>query len=281
MLAEAFAGIQPEMRFEEMIEVSKIYSVSGLLSDERPLVTSRPFRRVHHTASAASIVGGGRDSRPGEISLAHRGALFLDELLEFDQRILETLRQPLEDGEITVNRVSMSVTYPARCQLVAAMNPCPCGYMGDPEIPCKDSPREIERYRRKLSGPMLDRIDLVVHVPRVKTEEISGSSSRRATDTSEQLRTRVQRARALQTARFADDGIHTNAEMANAHIERYCVLDDAARAFLVRAVEKFSLSTRAYFRLLRVARTIADLDAREAISMADCAEALSYRSLPD
>ncbi len=202
MLASAFAGIQPPMRFEEMLDVSRIYSVAGLLCDTSPLIASRPFRRVHHTASAVSIVGGGRESGPGEISLAHRGVLFLDELLEFDTRLLETLRQPLEDSEITITRANASCTYPARFQLVAAMNPCPCGYLGDPEIPCRDSPREVERYRRRLSGPLLDRMDIVLHLPRVKTDEIRDAREGAKSSSSEELRNRVEQAREIQAKRF-------------------------------------------------------------------------------
>lgn len=176
MLAKAMSGILPDMELEEQIELSKIYSVAGLLTKDMPLVVNRPFRPIHHTASEASVIGGGRDSKPGEISLAHKGVLFLDEFLEFSKPLLETLRQPLEDGEITINRVQQSCRYPARFSLVGAMNPCPCGFMGDPEKPCTCSPMAIERYRSRLSGPILDRIDIFIQVPRVKVGELDNKT---------------------------------------------------------------------------------------------------------
>lgn len=274
MLAKALASILPDMEIEEQIELSKIYSVAWLLTKDMPIVLDRPFRTIHHTASEASIVGGGRDSRPGEISLAHKWVLFLDEFLEFDKRILETLRQPLEDGEITINRVNMSCRYPARFALVWAMNPCPCGYMGDTEKECLCTSSSIERYRSRLSGPILDRIDLFIQVPRIKTWELE---SKNKWMNSRELRIIVERARIIQKTRFEGSKIHRNAEMNNKDIELYGKIEASARQMAITSTERLHLSTRVFYRILRVARTIADIDGEESVEVRHILEALSYR----
>ncbi|MDD2694145.1 MAG: YifB family Mg chelatase-like AAA ATPase [Candidatus Gracilibacteria bacterium] len=274
MLAKALAGILPSMDTEEQIELSKIYSVAGLLSKDMPLVTERPFRIIHHTASEASIIGGGRDSRPGEISLAHKGVLFLDEFLEFDKHILETLRQPLEDGEITINRVNMSCRYPSRFSLVGAMNPCPCGYMGDPEKECICSSHTIERYRSRLSGPILDRVDIFIQVPRIKVGELERKSENQTT---EELRKIVEHARSIQKERFSGTKLHRNAEMSNVDIEKYGSIKEEAKKIAISSTEKLHLSTRVFYRILRVARTIADIEGSSYVEVPHILEALSYR----
>ncbi|MBC7504057.1 YifB family Mg chelatase-like AAA ATPase [Candidatus Gracilibacteria bacterium] len=274
MLAKAMAGILPDMELEEQIELSKIYSVAGLLTRELPLIIDRPFRVIHHTASEASIIGGGREARPGEISLAHKGVLFLDEFLEFSKSILETLRQPLEDGEITINRVNQSCRYPARFSLVGAMNPCPCGYMGDPEKPCVCSPMAIDKYRSRLSGPILDRVDIFIQVPRVKTGELG---EKRSGQTSLELKERVMRAKEMQHIRFAGKRIHSNAEMSNVEIENLANVSEDGIKIAISSTEKLKLSTRVYYRILRVARTIADIDSSPSVEVRHILEALSYR----
>lgn len=274
MLAKALSGILPSMEIEEQIELSKIYSVAWLLSKDMPLITERPFRIIHHTASEASIIGGGRDSKPGEISLAHRWVLFLDEFLEFDKHILETLRQPLEDGEITINRVNMSCRYPSRFSLVGAMNPCPCGYMGDPEKACTCSTNSIERYRSRLSWPILDRIDLFIQVPRVKVWELSHIWEQ---ETTESLKKKVEHARNIQKERFSWSSLHRNSEMSNIDIEKYASINDDAKKIAISSTEKLHLSTRVFYRILRVARTIADIDGSPSVEVRHILEALSYR----
>lgn len=277
MLAQAFAGILPDMAFEEIIEVSKIYSVAGLLTKDVPLVVRRPFRKIHHTASAISIIGWGRESRPWEISLAHKWVLFLDELLEFPSQVLETLRQPVEDGEITISRVHSSYTYPARFMLVGALNPCPCGYLGDTTRECRCPPYAIERYRSRLSGPLLDRIDIFLKVPRVDVAELKKKASQSDVLSSDDLRNKVQLARHKQRIRMENTAHTCNAEMKNAQIQKDCQLDDETHDFLQQAVQRLDLSTRAYFRILKLARTIADLDDRDEIVFDDVAEAIGYR----
>ncbi|HBB27015.1 TPA: magnesium chelatase [Candidatus Gracilibacteria bacterium] len=277
MLAKAFATILPDMDFSEIVDVSKIYSVAGLLSKDHPLVFARPFRKVHHTASDISIIGGGRDSRPGEISLAHKGVLFLDEFLEFDGKLLEMLRQPLEDGEISINRVNASYTYPAKFVLIGALNPCPCGFLGDKEKPCICSEGQIERYRSKLSGPILDRIDLFIRVPRIKAEDFS--EHKKTPKTSAELKDQVEKARAFGKKRFAGTKKTYNAEMGNEDVEKYCILAKEEDVFIKNAIERLNLSTRIYFRILKLARTIADLEGSPDIKLPHLAEALSYRKI--
>jgi len=274
MLAKALAGILPDMEIEEKIEISKIYSVAGLLTKDEPLIVSRPFRTIHHTASEAAVIWWGRDSRPGEISLAHKGVLFLDEFLEFNKSLLETLRQPLEDGEITINRVNQSCRYPARFSLIWAMNPCPCGFLWDNEKPCICSPNAIERYRSRLSWPILDRIDIYIRVPRVKTGELW---EKRTGKTSEELRHIVSRARLSQKERFQWLKIHSNAEMSNINIEDLASIRSSALSLAISSTEKLKLSTRVYYRILRVARTIADIDGSTDVEDRHILEALSYR----
>lgn len=277
MLAKAFATILPDMAFSEIVDVSKIYSVAGLLSKDHPLVFARPFRKVHHTASGVSVIGGGRDSRPGEISLAHKGVLFLDEFLEFDGKLLEMLRQPLEDGEITINRVNASYTYPANFVLIGALNPCPCGYLGDKEKPCICSETQIERYRSKLSGPILDRIDLFIRVPRIKVEDFG--DGKKKPQTSEELKKQIEQARTFGRTRFTGTKKTSNAEMTNEDIEKHCTLGQEEDVFIKNAMERLNLSTRIYFRILKLARTIADLEGSADIKLPHLAEALSYRKV--
>ena len=274
MLAKALAGILPAMEIEEQIELSKIYSVAWLLTRDIPMITERPFRIIHHTASEASIIGGGRDAKPGEISLAHKWVLFLDEFLEFDKSLLETLRQPLEDGEITINRVNMSSRYPCRFSLVGAMNPCPCGYMGDPEKECNCSSHAIERYRSRLSGPILDRMDIFIQVPRVKVGELESKKEQMST---KDIIFIVERARLIQKQRFGGTKIHRNAEMSNVDIDNFANISDEARKIAISSTERLHLSTRVYYRILRVARTIADIADSASVEVPHILEALSYR----
>jgi magnesium chelatase family protein len=275
MLARAFRTILPRMSVEEILEVSKIYSIAGLLPANQPLVATRPFRSVHHTASGVSIVGGGRKVSPGEISLSHKGVLFLDEIAEFPTQVLEVLRQPLEDGRIAISRASGTIDFPARFTLIAAMNPCPCGFATDSEQACKCAPREIERYQKKLSGPLLDRIDLHIDVPRVKFEKLDTPAEEN--ESSESIRKKVQTARDRQSARFCDLKIHANSEMSSEQTKKFCQVDSKTKELLQRAVSQFQLSARAYYRILRLARTIADLDGVDNIILNHVAEALQYR----
>ena len=274
MLAKALAGILPAMETEEQIELSKIYSVAWLLTRDMPMITERPFRIIHHTASEASIIGWGRDARPGEISLAHKWVLFLDEFLEFDKSLLETLRQPLEDGEITINRVNMSCRYPCRFSLVWAMNPCPCGYMGDPEKACTCSSMAIERYRSRLSGPILDRMDIFIQVPRVKIGELENKNPQMTT---QEIIHIVDKARLSQKERFRGTKLHRNAEMSNVDIDKFANISEEARKIAISSTERLHLSTRVYYRILRVARTIADIGSSTSVEVPHILEALSYR----
>jgi magnesium chelatase family protein len=275
MLSKALGTIMPPMVYEEIVEVSKIYSVAGKLTKEHPLITDRPFRKIHHTASSISIIWGGRDSKPGEISLAHKWVLFLDEMLEFPQSVLETLRQPLEDGVISINRVQSSCIYPARFMLVGAMNPCPCGFMGDTVKRCTCQPFQIERYRSRLSGPLLDRIDMFIHVPRVSVDEIASRGN--LTPSSAEIRIQVIQARERQVMRLAGTKKTCNAEMNNKDIDQFCVLSSETNELLQKAVARLDLSTRAYYRTLKLARTIADLAGSENICAEHITEALGYR----
>ncbi|MFA6594246.1 MAG: YifB family Mg chelatase-like AAA ATPase [Candidatus Buchananbacteria bacterium] len=274
MLAKALPSILPQMTREESLEVTKIYSAAGLLPADQPLITLRPFRAPHHTASGVSLVGGGAWPRPGEISLAHRGVLFLDEFLEFPKTVLENLRQPLEDGLINVSRAAGTLRFPAKFILTAALNPCPCGYSTDPEKECTCTAAEILRYKKRASGPLLDRIDLHLEVPRIKFEELSGDGNG---ESSAAVRERVQRARDTQLQRFQTEKIFANSEMSSEQVNVYCLIDESAKQLIRQAVEKLRLSPRVYFRLLKLSRTIADLEISEEIRCEHVAEALQYR----
>lgn len=274
MLAQAFSTILPRLNVSEALEITKLHSIAGLTDPRQPVALVRPFRAVHHTASGVSIVGGGNPPRPGEISLAHRGVLFLDELPEFNQRTLETLRQPLEDGIVTVSRASGTCIFPAQIMLVAAMNPCPCGFAGDTQKDCSCSHGQVLRYRGKISGPLLDRIDLHVQVPRIPFEKLSGLT---AGEDSHTVRSRVQAARDRQSARFTDEKVGTNAEMTSPLVKKHCPVDDATQELLKSAVQQMNLSGRAYYRILKLARTIADLADADDITVTHVAEAIQYR----
>ncbi len=274
MLARRLSTILPPLTFEEALETSKIYSIMGLLPPGQALLTTRPFRPPHHTVSDAGLIGGGRVPRPGEVSLAHNGVLFLDELPEFKRQVLEVLRQPLEDGYVTISRASSSLTYPARFMLVAAMNPCPCGFLGDPKHPCQCSPTQIRTYQNRISGPLLDRIDL--HITAVPFRELTAAPDG---DTSARLQQQVVAARAIQTKRFAGTSIHCNAQMPPRLVKKYCALTSEPRQLLERAMERLGFSARAYNRILKIARTIADLAGEAEIRTPHLAEAIQYRSL--
>jgi magnesium chelatase family protein len=276
LLARALPSILPRLTLEESLEVTKIYSVSGLLPLQTPLINQRPFRSPHHTISHAGLVGGGRQPRPGEISLSHRGVLFLDELPEFGPATLEVLRQPMEDRVVTISRAQGSVTFPANFMLLAAMNPCPCGYYGDSAKECTCSPSAVQRYQRRISGPLLDRVDIFIDVPRVEYEKLSDLAS---AESSEVVRERVEAARECQQQRFKSSKIIANAEMTPVEVRDYCQmqLDEGARSLLRLAMNQLSLSARAFHRVLKVARTIADLAASEVIASHHLAEALQYR----
>lgn len=275
MLARRMPGILPPLDFEEALEVTKIYSVARLLQGHG-LMTSRPFRTPHHSDSSVSVIGGGVPPHPGEVSLAHHGVLFLDELPEFQRQALEVLRQPLEQGTVSISRATYSITYPADFMLVAAMNPCPCGYSTDPRHACTCSAQAVARYRSRLSGPLLDRIDLHVEVPAVSYEDLRAS---RSGPSSAEIRERVQRARAIQSERYRGTGCRTNAALSGTMLEEYCRLGREEHEFLGNAVEALALSARAYTRILRVARTIADLEGADRITLPHIAEALSCRML--
>ena len=277
MLAKRLPGILPSLSFSEALEVSQIYSVAGLLKDRGSLVTERPFRSPHHSASGPSLVGGGSYPRPGEISLAHKGILFLDELTEFKRNVLEYLRQPLEDGQVSISRTRQSVVFPAQFTLIASTNPCPCGYFGDPIQHCTCSPRQRENYWAKLSGPLMDRIDLQVSVNRLKPEEMTGQTTGEA---SELVRARVIAARELASQRFEyESSISCNAEMRSHHLREYCNLDESSRNLLESAIRKLGLSARAMDRVLKVSRTIADLAGDLDLANNHLAEAIQYRTI--
>jgi magnesium chelatase family protein len=276
MLARRLPTILPPLSFEEAIETTKVFSVAGMLEGDRALMRHRPFRAPHHTISDAGLIGGGHTPRPGEVSLAHHGVLFLDELTEFKPHVLEALRQPLEDRRVTIARASMSVTYPASVMLVAAMNPCPCGFLADPQHECRCSAHQIQRYRSRISGPLLDRIDLQVEVPAVACRELSAA---RPAEPSAGLAARVAAARDLQRRRYEKSRLHTNAQMVSRHIRAFCALDLAGTRLLENAVERLGFSARAYTRILKIARSIADLEGAETIAPGHLAEAVQYRSL--
>jgi len=274
LLAKAIPSILPKMTWDEIMEVTKIYSVSGKLSHKKPLILHRPFRSPHHSASEASMIGGGSMARPGEITLAHRGVLFIDEFPEIHRDVLESLRQPLEDGVVSVARSKASYTFPARFMLVAAMNPCPCGYYNDPEKQCTCTQNQISKYQRKISGPIMDRVDLYVEVPHVKYEKLTDEI---IDGSSEEIRQRVEKTRKIQIERFKNEGIVANSEMNIPLVKKHCQTDETGSKLLKNAVNNLHLSARGYHRILKLARTIADLDESLNIGAQHIAEALQYR----
>ena len=276
MLSKAFMSILPPLTKQEAIELTKIYSISGLLDRSKPLITSRPFRSPHHSASAVGIIGGGSNPKPGEITLAHRGVLFLDEMVEFPRKTLEVLRQPLEDNVITISRAQNSIQYPANFILLGAMNPCPCGFLGDSKKQCTCSEYQINRYRQRLSGPLLDRIDIQIKVQRLDENELLDSFQ--PSETSETIRKRVIKARKIQMERYKNEGILTNSELNSKLIKKYCKIDDTTKQFLKNAIVSFNLSARAFDRILKISRTIADLEEKENIEISHIAQALQLRS---
>ena len=276
LMAKCLASILPPLELQEALELTKIYSVSGLLQNDNPLMTKRPYRAVHHTASQNGIIGGGSNPKPGEITLAHRGVLFLDEMVEFPRQVLEVLRQPLEDGEVVISRAKTSIKYPAKFMLVGAMNPCPCGFFGDKEKECSCSDFQIQRYRSKLSGPLLDRIDLLINVPRLSTEELVNTKTE--SEPSAKIRERVVKARKIQARRYAEDNILTNSELNAKQIKKFCKTDEKTTEFLKMASQKYQLSGRKFDRILKLSRTIADLNESENIQMEHVMLALQYKT---
>lgn len=276
MLARRIPTILPDMTFEEALQTTRIHSVMGLIRAGQPLLATRPFRAPHHTLSDVAMVGGGQIPKPGEVSLSHNGVLFLDELPEFKRNVLEVLRQPIEDGSVTISRAISSITYPASIMLVCAMNPCLCGYMGDSHHQCICTPSQIHRYRQRVSGPLLDRIDIHVEVPAVAYKELSQDF---CGESSKNIRIRGQSARKIQIERFKKDHIYSNAKMRSRHIKKYCSLKPEAQSILETAMQKLGLSARAYTRILKVSRTIADLAESEQINAGHISEAIQYRTL--
>ena len=275
LMAKCFASILPPLELSEALELTKIYSISGLLSNNNPLMKERPFRAVHHTASANGIIGGGGNPKPGEITLAHRGVLFLDEVVEFPRNVLEVLRQPLEDGEVVISRAKHSIKYPADFMLLAAMNPCPCGFLGDKEKQCTCSDFQIKRYRSKLSGPLLDRIDIQIDVPRLSSEELLNSTEQ--AENSSIIRERVISARQIQKERYKNYDILTNSQLTADLVRKFCKIDESSKDILKMAITKYQLSGRRYDRVLKLSRTIADLDNSEIITSKHITQALQYR----
>ena len=275
LMAKCFASILPPLELSEALELTKIYSVSGLLANNEPLMVKRPFRAVHHTASANGIIGGGTNPKPGEITLAHRGVLFLDEIVEFPRNVLEVLRQPLEDGEVVISRAKHSIKYPADFMLLAAMNPCPCGYLGDKEKHCTCTEYQINRYRAKLSGPLLDRIDIQIDVPRLTTDELLNTNTE--AESSVDIRKRVINARKIQKERYKEAGILTNSQLTADMVKKYCKIDESSKEILKLAVTKYQLSGRRYDRVLKLSMTNADLDNSEIITTKHITQALQYR----
>ena len=276
MLAKRLPTILPDMNFEESLETTKIHSVMGLITSGSSLIVTRPFRNPHHTISDAGLIGGGQIPKPGEVSLSHNGVLFLDELPEFRKNVLEVMRQPIEEERVTISRAATSLTYPARFMLVAAMNPCPCGYYSDPNNECTCTVPQIQRYRSKISGPLMDRIDIHIEVPAVKYRDLA---SRDPGEASREIKKRVDQARRIQLDRFEGMKIYCNAQMTNRHIKKFCQIDESSQKLLELAIDRFGLSARAYTRIFKVARTIADLEGQENIQPAHLSEAIQYRSL--
>ena len=276
MIAKSFASILPPLTFHEALETTKIFSITGMLEKNQALVTQRPFRAPHHTISDAGLIGGGQRPKPGEVSLAHNGVLFLDELPEFKKHVLEVLRQPLEDRQVTISRAVSSLTYPASFTLIAAMNPCPCGYFSDPSHECRCTYAQVQKYRSKISGPLLDRIDIQVEVPAVSFREIKQNVPG---ETSDSIRERVIKARNIQIARLKGSGIYNNAQMNSRQLKQFCPLDSKALALLETAIEKLGMSARAYNRVIKISRTIADLEGLENISASHISEAIQYRNM--
>jgi magnesium chelatase family protein len=277
MLAKRVPTIMPDMTEDEAIETTKIHSITGLLDPKRAFLTTRPFRSPHHTISDAGLLGGGTNPGPGEVSLAHHGILFLDELPEFRRQTLEVLRQPLEDGTVSISRAAGAFLFPARFLLIAALNPCPCGYYGDIKRECRCSPRQIENYRQRISGPLLDRIDLHVEVPLVDFKELSSQTV--TGEKSSVIRERVVAAREIQHGRFGKAGITSNAAMTPRLVRQHCKLDAESNGYLEHAMEQMNFSARAHDRILKVARTLADLGGAENIRAQDVLEAIQYRAL--
>ena len=276
MLARRIPSILPRMSFGEAIETTKIYSIMGLLERESALIADRPFRSPHHTISDVGLIGGGNTPRPGEVSLSHNGVLFLDEMPEFKKHVLEVLRQPMEDGRVTISRALMSITYPSRFMLVAALNPCPCGYLGDPLHPCSCTPLMIQRYRTRLSGPLLDRIDIHIEVPALKYRELA---DRGEGESSKEISRRVDLSREIQRERFRGSRVHSNAQMTPRHIKKFCEPNAAGSRMLELVTDRMGFSARTYNRILKVSRTIADLEGSEIIGEQHISEAIQYRSL--
>jgi magnesium chelatase family protein len=275
MLARRLPTILPELTFEEALETTKIYSVMGMLKNYTPLVAARPFRAPHHTISDAGLIGGGQTPRPGEVSLAHNGVLFLDESPEFKKNVLEVLRQPLEDGMVTISRATGSLSFPSRFILVIAFNPCPCGYLGDMKHDCRCTPAQVQRYEGRLSGPLLDRIDMHLEVPAVPFKEMAGGNSG---ESSSLIKEKVEKARAIQKTRFAKrKNFYCNGQMTPKDIKKFCLLDKASEKLIENAVERLGLSARSYHRILKIGRTIADLDSTESLLEKHIAEAIQYR----
>jgi len=276
MLAQRIPTVLPPLTFDEALEVTKIYSVAGMLERDAALIVRRPFRPPHHTISDAGLIGGGANPRPGEVSLAHRGVLFLDELPEFKKHVLEVLRQPLEDGRVTISRAALSLTYPSDFMLIASMNPCPCGYLTDERHECSCQPLAIGRYRSRISGPLMDRIDLQVEVPAVPYEDLKAPRGNRDSAT---MRAGILKVRAMQAERYQGQRIRLNADLTGAALERWCAVGAAEQQFLEQAVRKLGLSARAYTRVLRIARTIADMEEAETLGIGHLAEAINFRTM--